>query len=53
MRDRGFRYRILFVNDEPLVRETSALILTQKGFEVRTSEDGFAALSNSAPPCPT
>jgi len=44
MADRGFKYRILFVDDDPVVRETSALILTKKGFEVRTSEDGFAAL---------
>ncbi len=44
MVERGFKYRILFVDDEPIVRESSALILTHKGFEVRTSEDGFAAL---------
>ena len=44
MADRGFKYRILFVDDDPVVRETSALILTKKGFEVHTSEDGFAAL---------
>ena len=44
MADRGFKYRILFVDDDPVVRETSALILAKKGFEVRTSEDGFAAL---------
>ena len=44
MAERGFKYRLLFVDDDPLVRETTALILTQKGFEVRTSEDGFAAL---------
>jgi CheY-like chemotaxis protein len=44
MADRGFKYRILFVDDDPVVRETSALILANKGFEVRTSEDGFAAL---------
>ena len=44
MADRGFKYRILFVDDEQVVRETSALVLTKLGFEVRTSEDGFAAL---------
>lgn len=44
MAERGFKYRILFVDDDPLVRETSALILSKKGYEVRTSEYGFAAL---------
>jgi len=52
MVERGFKYRILFVDDDQLVRETSALILTKEGFEVRTSEDGFAALLTCAPPCP-
>jgi CheY-like chemotaxis protein len=42
--ERGFKYRILFVDDERMIRETSALILAKKGFEVHTSEDGFAAL---------
>ena len=40
----GFKYRILVVDDEPLVRETSALILTDQGHEVRTAGDGFEAL---------
>lgn len=42
MADRQFKYRILVVDDDPMVRETSALILIKEGFEVRTSEDGFA-----------
>ncbi|HEV2137007.1 MAG TPA: response regulator [Terracidiphilus sp.] len=52
MTERGFKYRILFVDDDPLVRETSALILMKNGYEVRTSQDGFAALVDlrSAPP---
>lgn len=37
-------YRILFVDDDSSIRETSALILTKLGYEVRTSEDGFHAL---------
>ena len=37
---RGFKYRILFVDDDPVVLETSALILDKKGFEVRTSRIG-------------
>jgi len=44
MAERGFKYRVLFVDDDPLIRETSALILTQRGYEVRTGDDGFAAL---------
>ena len=40
----GFKYRILVVDDEPLVRETSALVLTDRGHEVRTAGDGFEAL---------
>lgn len=44
MEERGFKYRILLVDDDPVVRETSALVLAKNGFEVRTSEDGFAAL---------
>lgn len=44
MPERGFKYRILVVDDDHLIRETSALILMTKGYEVRTSEDGFAAL---------
>ncbi len=46
MPDRGFRHRILLVDDDPLFRESSALVLMKMGYEVRTSEDGFAALVN-------
>jgi CheY-like chemotaxis protein len=31
-------------NDEESIRSTSTAILAQKGYEVRTAEDGFAAL---------
>jgi len=44
MADRDFKYRILVVDDDQMVRETSALVLAREGYEVRTSEDGFAAL---------
>lgn len=44
MGEREFKYRVLVVDDDPLVRETSALVLTKQGYEVRTSADGFAAL---------
>jgi CheY-like chemotaxis protein len=40
----GFKYRILVVDDEPLVRETSKLVLADQGYEVRTAGDGFEAL---------
>ena len=40
----AFKYRILFVDDDSGIRETSALILMKLGYEVRTSGDGFKAL---------
>jgi CheY-like chemotaxis protein len=40
----GFKYRILVVDDEPLIRQTSAMVLTDGGYEVRTAGDGFEAL---------
>ena len=40
----GFKYRILVVDDEPLIRQTSALVLSDQGYEVRTAADGFEAL---------
>lgn len=44
MPDVDFKYRILVVDDDPMVRETSGLVLMKHGYEVRTSEDGFSAL---------
>lgn len=44
MAQQGFKYRILFVDDDASLRETSALILKTFGYEVRTAEDGFQAL---------
>ena len=41
----GFDYRILVVDDDPLVMETSALVLRKRGYEVRTASGGFAALA--------
>lgn len=40
----GFKYRILVVDDEPLIRQTSAMVLAEQGYEVRTAGDGFEAL---------
>lgn len=36
---------ILFVDDEPCMREVMAMILNEEGFEVFTAEDGFDALA--------
>ncbi len=35
---------ILFVDDEPCMREVMAMILTEEGYEVSTATDGFDAL---------
>jgi CheY-like chemotaxis protein len=39
-----FKCRILIVDDEPLVLETTAAIVRGFGFSVRAASDGFAAL---------
>jgi CheY-like chemotaxis protein len=44
-RPRGFDFRILIVDDEPAILETSAAVLGTKGYEVRTAADGFQALA--------
>lgn len=41
----GFDYRILIVDDEPAILETSAEILRTRGYEVRTASGGFPALA--------
>jgi PleD family two-component response regulator len=45
-----FYYRILVVDNEPIVLQTSAAILQKHGYEVRTAVDGFDALVNSGVP---
>lgn len=40
----GFPYRILVVDDEPIVLQVSALVLRDHGYEVKTAADGFQAL---------
>lgn len=40
----GFNYRVLVVDDDPSILQTSALVLKNKGYEVRGAQDGFAAL---------
>jgi len=41
---RLFKCRVLVVEDDPLVLETTAGIVRSFGFSVRTAEDGFVAL---------
>jgi CheY-like chemotaxis protein len=41
----GFNYRILVVDDDASVLQTSVLVLENKGYEVRAAQDGFAALA--------
>jgi len=44
MNTQGFNYRILVVDDEPAVLEIAALVLQERGYEVRKAKDGFQAL---------
>jgi CheY-like chemotaxis protein len=47
-----FRYRILVVDDEPSIRETTKALLESQGYEVLTAADGLdglLALSKSLP----
>src|SRR5689334_24983588 len=43
-KERLFKSRVLIVDDEPVVLETSAAVIRSFGFSVRTAEDGFVAL---------
>jgi CheY-like chemotaxis protein len=43
---------LLIVDDEPAIRESLSLVLTEVGYSVRSAEDGFSALReivNEAP----
>ena len=40
----GFNYRVLIVDDDPALLEIAALVLKERGYEVRKAEDGFQAL---------
>jgi CheY-like chemotaxis protein len=39
------RAKLLLVDDEPLIRTTMALVLTEIGYFVRSAQDGFSALA--------
>ena len=41
---RAFKCRVLVVDDDPVVLETTAAVVRSFGFSVRTAEDGFVAL---------
>jgi len=41
---RLFNCRVLIVDDDPLLLQTTAAIVRSFGFSVRTAEDGFVAL---------
>lgn len=41
---RPFRCRVLIVEDDPAVLETTAAVVRSFGYSVRTAEDGFVAL---------
>jgi CheY-like chemotaxis protein len=40
-----FPYRILIVDDEPILLETAAMILGERGYQVHIAYDGFEALA--------
>jgi CheY-like chemotaxis protein len=42
--DKPDKHRVLVVDDEPLIRQTMAMMLTEVGYEVATAVDGFDAL---------
>jgi CheY-like chemotaxis protein len=42
--DGPFKCRVLIVDDEPLILETTSAIIRSFGFSVRAAPDGFAAL---------
>jgi CheY-like chemotaxis protein len=41
---RSFRCRVLIVEDDPIVLETTAAVVRSFGYSVRTADGGFAAL---------
>ena len=39
------RHRILLVDDEPILRDTMAMVLNEEGYDVSTAADGYDALA--------
>jgi CheY-like chemotaxis protein len=46
------RLRLLFVDDEPALREVASAVLAEQGYDVLTAEDGLDALRLLADPLP-
>jgi CheY-like chemotaxis protein len=44
--------RLLFVDDEPALREVASAVLAEQGYDVLTAEDGLDALCLLADPLP-
>jgi CheY-like chemotaxis protein len=40
-----YRHKILLVDDEPMLRDTMAMVLKEEGYDVSTAVDGFDALA--------
>jgi CheY-like chemotaxis protein len=40
-----YRHKILLVDDEPMLRDTMAMVLNEEGYDVSTAVDGFDALA--------
>jgi CheY-like chemotaxis protein len=51
-RDATARLRLLYVDDEPAIREVTSTILVDQGYDVLTAEDGLDALRLLADPLP-
>ena len=47
-----FRFRILVVDDEPLIRDTAKMILEREGYEVLTAADGLEGIHSLAKSLP-
>ena len=43
--DRSFAYRILLVDDDPIIRKLGSTLLESKNYEVLCAEDGFEGLT--------
>jgi chemosensory pili system protein ChpA (sensor histidine kinase/response regulator) len=51
-RDAAARLRLLFVDDEPAMREVASAVLAEHGYDVLTAGDGLDALHLLADPLP-
>jgi len=42
----GFQYRVLFADDDPVIRRLSVAVLESQHYQVHAVEDGLAALNS-------